>query len=249
LNNASDYTKHWLKPIQEEMLALLKKLYETTPFHLQMQPKLPARGQERPGIGWIRGHWLTAKFPVAVSHLNDLLSAKQRRFEELDRGLPGIKSRVQELFDTRRWVEVKKNYVGIKRVEDQVRQRRLREHYPQRWSTTPELRPAMEEHREPWYDYETELDQTHADRAAEIATELASLPKYVAYCKLLDEHGNPHEFRFRTRQPAEAVGTTNNTDVAERSRQLYGTAAAVVEEEVRIRQESEDESPSIGRRT
>lgn len=52
------------------------------------------------------------------------------------------------------------------------------------------------------YDNIEELDQSHADRRAEIANMLTQLPRYVAYCKVHDLDGKSHEHRIQTSPPA-----------------------------------------------
>ncbi|MFE5295899.1 type IV secretory system conjugative DNA transfer family protein [Streptomyces sp. NPDC056632] len=52
------------------------------------------------------------------------------------------------------------------------------------------------------YDNIEELDQSHADRRAEIANMLTQLPRYVAYCKVFGTNGKPHECRIKLLPPA-----------------------------------------------
>ncbi|WP_157876671.1 type IV secretory system conjugative DNA transfer family protein [Streptomyces graminilatus] len=52
------------------------------------------------------------------------------------------------------------------------------------------------------YDNIEEIDQTHADRRAEIANMLTQLPRYVAYCKTVAAGGKPRDHRVRMRLPA-----------------------------------------------
>lgn len=52
------------------------------------------------------------------------------------------------------------------------------------------------------YDNIEEINQTHADRQAEIANMLTQLPRYVAYCKVFDGDGKSQEHRIDTLPPA-----------------------------------------------
>ncbi|WP_159024595.1 type IV secretory system conjugative DNA transfer family protein [Streptomyces scabiei] len=52
------------------------------------------------------------------------------------------------------------------------------------------------------YDHIEEIDQTHADRQAEIANMLTQLPRYAVYCKVFDKGGRSHEYRIQTLPPA-----------------------------------------------
>lgn len=107
-----------------------------------------------------------------------------------------------------------------------------------------------------WYDYVEELDQTHADRRAEITTELATLPKFVAYCKLLDASGTPHEYRVQTNSSLRGPSNVGAINVVRsRSLERHGTPKETIEAQIKDRQRRragsppDDEPPVIGRRS
>lgn len=246
---AYSWDKPWLEKLKEELFQELRELYKTTPFHMKLAPGVPPVGGERPGTAWMENHWLTAQFPSVVAMLEELGTQWRQRMNEVDELYPRLEARVEELHRTRRSTEVVRTYLGRKRAEDAVPGLRVRDQYSR--GGTFQVTEKVVSH-EGWYDAVEELDQTHSDRAAEIAAELASLPKYVAYCKLLDPDGNPHEYRVVTRKPAEPVGALNIAAVVERSRGAYGRSWDMVQGEIESRwggDEEEPPPPVIGRRT
>jgi hypothetical protein len=241
-------THAWLKEQVYEVVGKLEELYKTTPFHFRLAPGTPATGAERPGDDWMMGHWVTERFPSILEELRATFTEMRRCMNEVDAEIPKVDDRKETLYKTKRSQEVVRTYLGHKRAEDVVERKRIRDQY----SRGQMIKMSQDyEDREGWYDTVEELDQTHADRAAELAAELASLPKYVAYCKLLDGDGNPHEYRVATRPPAPVVEAMTVNAAAQRSLRQFGTPVALVEAEIngRVNIREEEKAPTIGRRT
>jgi hypothetical protein len=245
----------WAVALGDELADLLVKIYEQRMFFLRVGGHgwrveelfpIPSEGAERPASsGWSQHYWATSLFPEA----SEWLAGKIRQFvvlrDDASDQAERLKKRALELHKEHTHKVEHRELQGHKPVKETT-QRGVREFYDR--SGRREV-PILRD--EGVYDEIEELDQTHADRAAEIATELASLPKYVAYCKLLDPNGNPHEYRIATRPPAEPVGLMSTFAVVERSRATYGRPWQVVQREIdeRVNSEDEDPAPIIGRRT
>ncbi|MFD5620849.1 type IV secretory system conjugative DNA transfer family protein [Streptomyces yangpuensis] len=107
----------------------------------------------------------------------------ERAYEELDASLPtryercaGLRSMIERHKKQHTTRQQRTEYIGETPVKDQ--QGRV------------------------IYDNIEEIDQSHADRRAEIANMLTQLPRYLVYCKLLSNENQPHEYKIETRPPA-----------------------------------------------
>ncbi|GAA5154420.1 hypothetical protein GCM10023321_26210 [Pseudonocardia eucalypti] len=251
--------REWLEGIADELCTMLRTVYEEKNFFMRATPlstddverngpKPPAQGTERDGTypRWPGSHWAVTDFKEGIGWLI-LKTFEIARLR--DRASALLDEKRQEADEFRRkhervWTE--KVLRGHKAVRDTERTTRPAIHFVQgrerEYQQIHISEPSV-------YDEIEELDQTHADRAAEIATELSSLPKYVAYCKLLDQNGNPHEYRVTARKPAESIGAHRLTEVTSRSLQQYARAWSDVQREIDARRNpSEPAGPPITRR-
>ncbi|MEU6064050.1 hypothetical protein ABZ864_05975 [Streptomyces sp. NPDC047082] len=70
------------------------------------------------------------------------------------------------------------------------------------------------------YDSAEKIDQSHADRQAEIANMLTQLPRYEAYCHLFGADGASHEYQIRTLPPAPSQARIKEQELLERAERL-----------------------------
>ncbi|MGW8600792.1 type IV secretory system conjugative DNA transfer family protein [Streptomyces sp. NPDC055893] len=80
--------------------------------------------------------------------------------------------------------------------------------------------PAKDDLGRVIYENIEELDQSHADRRAEIANMLTQLPRHVAYCKVPDKAGQPCEYKIQSLPPAKAIAEHKSHDQLERERRI-----------------------------
>jgi hypothetical protein len=271
--------KKWATSFIAELTDLLVSLYEKREFYFRIFPSekllsaTPRLGQERLNVDpdippmtsgkwitnawWTAGHWGIVPFPEAV----DWLVGKVR---DLESDIPRLKLRYNvtkifnELFFAQhRSLQHHKEYLGEQPEEETKVSTEWQLSYFKPWSSTERtLRPQLQTRHVQWYDYTEELDQTHADRRGEIATELTTLPRFIAYCKLLDATGTPHEYRVQTNSPILGPGNPGAiTGVRSRSRQRHATRKKTIEAQIEERQRPaaapppDDDPPTIGRRS
>jgi hypothetical protein len=251
----------WAGPLIAELTTLLKSLYKRQVFLLRLNAEevdqlrgLPAVGTERRDPQWPARHWTVRPFPQAVQWLVEQvekLKSKERQLHMAYAITDGVR---KELFKKHRSLEHHKEYLGEQPEEERVLTEELRTMYL--GGRVRDSAPHLSTRYNQWYDYVEELDQTHADRRGEIATELATLPKFVAYCKLLDATGTPHEYRVQTNSPILGPGNPGAiTGVQLRSRQRHAIRKRTIEAEIEERQRPVggpppgDKPPTIGRRS
>jgi Type IV secretion-system coupling protein DNA-binding domain len=270
--------KKWAASFVDELTALLLSVYEQREFYFRIAPSdkplspTPPLGQERfniqPEINmdisaltrngwWTAGHWAIVPFPEVVEWLVSKVNELESDIPRLEQLYNSLQQSSERLFARHRSLRHHKEYIGEQPEEETKVSTEMQFSYFKPWSTTERtLRPQLQTRHVQWYDYAEELDQTHADRRGEIATELATLPRFIAYCKLLDATGTPHEYRIQTNSPILRPGNPGAiTAVRSRSRQHHGTRKKTIEAQIGERQRpvagppSDDEPPPIGRRS
>ncbi|MFD8750190.1 type IV secretory system conjugative DNA transfer family protein [Kitasatospora sp. NPDC059577] len=112
---------------------------------------------------------------AALARCEEIYRNSEVLLPQLREELNKLKSKTTSLYEQHASLEPRKEHTGDTPVKDG-------------WETV--------------YDYIDELDQTHADRQAEIANILTQLPKYVMYGKVTAADGKPHEYTVKTLPPA-----------------------------------------------
>lgn len=196
---------------------------------------------------WTAGHWAIVPFPEAVDWLVRKINGLESDIPRLEQLYKSLQHSSERLFARHRSLQHHKEYLGELPEEETKVGTEMQFSYFKPWgtmSTERTVRSQLQTRHVQWYDYAEELDQTHADRRGEIATELATLPKFVAYCKLLDATGTPHEYRVQTNSPILVPGNPGAiTGVRSRSLQRHGTRKETIDAQVEERQRPVEEPP------
>ncbi|WP_369362986.1 type IV secretory system conjugative DNA transfer family protein [Streptomyces sp. CG4] len=185
--------KELLQPFIDEVPCVLAGPYAATDFcfiatDLYKGPAHHILGAERSRTGsyrnWaVQGEWRIARFPAAVRWLADrivTLHADQVRAKTLQ-------DESQRLYNRDCINRHRKDYIGERPITHEV------------WES------GRGYVTQPLYDLIEESAQSPADRAGEIANTLTQLPRYVAYCKVVDPSGAPREHKIDTLPPAQSA--------------------------------------------
>ncbi|WP_330286324.1 helicase HerA domain-containing protein [Streptomyces sp. NBC_00576] len=184
----------WVKSFKKELAEILGPRYERSSVRFIPDDSLgsaPPPGYERrvsEETPWpLYGHWVPDQFPEGVTWLAGKIAElyrDQTQYHEL-------RERAELHYARHHSTRHHKEYLGEKPSQETVRgSKMVRSIFPGGTSY-----PLSYEHQvnAQWFDYVEELDQTHADRQAEIANMLTQLPRYVAYCKVFDPEERPHD--------------------------------------------------------
>lgn len=99
-------------------------------------------------------------------------------------------------------------------------------------------------------EFEAKYDKPrlYNDVGAEKANQLATLPRYTAWCRIVTENGEATEFKIKTQLPSMTPYKEERVNQMKKvSRQVYGRERAAVEKAIakRLQQESKPIKPSI----
>ncbi|MFD8988984.1 type IV secretory system conjugative DNA transfer family protein [Streptomyces goshikiensis] len=215
------------QPLIDELPRILAALYTAQEFYFKPSrfgaldgPDPRLKGEERSlthHAAWpLRGDWNIARFPGAVAWLADhvsILSAAENKARQID-------DQCQALYARGCAQRHNQEYLGERPVVEE------------RWEHGRQV-------ERPLYHLLEDTIQTSADRAAELANTFTQLPRYVAYCKLVDSDGSVREFKLHTPPPAAPPASewsSGLSQVRARSRERFGTPREQVDQEIRRRQ-------------